>query len=239
MSRAEGWAQHKGVRLHYIKEEAADSLRRVPVVFVPGGLGKAEDFEEQLIGYEAGPAYAVTLRGSGKSDAPETGYAFEDFVADLECLIHEIGAPTVCLVAHSVAVPIVLEYTARHPAQVAGLILMDHAPKYPALPAGFADQVLKHAPPGMFIPHAIRSVERESREVDLVDRLPLVKCPVLLIRGGQPGTQVTDATVDVYRQNLQDFDVVVFPESGHDPRRPDPGMLIRLVHLFVARLPQR
>lgn len=236
MKITEGWAQRNGVRLHFLKADPRGPSRRVSVVFVPGGLGKAEDFSEQLTEYQAGTAYAVTLRGSGKSDAPEDGYAFEDFVSDLESVLDQIDQPQICLVAHSVAVPMALEYAARHPTRAAGLILMDHPPVYPALPNGFAERVLQEAPSGIFIPHAMRGVERDSRNVDLADRLPRLECPVLLIRGGQPGTQVTDATVEIYRQKLRDFEVVVFPDSGHDPRRPSSSRFVRLVEQFVARL---
>src|SRR6058998_1570026 len=104
MSVSTGWVNNKGVRLHYLDSGGAQGSTFVPVVFIPGFLGSAENYHREMDSLHGRRCVAVSLRGRGLSDAPETGYSFEDHVSDIEALVDEVGLEGFCLCAYSVGV---------------------------------------------------------------------------------------------------------------------------------------
>lgn len=68
---------------------------------------------------------APDLRGRGGSDKPAQGYSIDHHVADLRHLMAERGMGKAVLMGHSLGAYICLAYAARHPEQMAGLILVD------------------------------------------------------------------------------------------------------------------
>ncbi len=68
-------------------------------------------------------AVAVSQRGHGDSDKPETGYGVEDFAADVVPLLDALGVERAVLVGHSGSCLVVRRVAIDHPERVAGLIL--------------------------------------------------------------------------------------------------------------------
>ena len=84
--------------------------------------------------------------------------------------------------------------------------------------------------------HAIAGVQSESVEVSLWERLGELKCRVLLIRGGRPGTMVDDALEQRYRQELAEIEVVMLERAGHDLWSRDPDAFYGVLAQYLARL---
>ena len=101
----ERWANNKGVLLHYLDTGAFAAYNLVPIVFVPGALGSAENYVREMESLTPRRCLAVSLRGAGKSEAPEKGYTFEDHVFDIEAIIQESELNSFCLMAYSMGVP--------------------------------------------------------------------------------------------------------------------------------------
>jgi pimeloyl-ACP methyl ester carboxylesterase len=79
---------------------------------------------------------APDLRGHGDSDwSPEGDYAMQSFVYDLAQLIHQLGAPTVTLVAHSLGGSIAIRYAGLYPDRVEKLIAIEGLGLSPKLQA--------------------------------------------------------------------------------------------------------
>jgi pimeloyl-ACP methyl ester carboxylesterase len=79
---------------------------------------------------------APDLRGHGDSDwSPEGDYAMQSFVYDLAQLIHQLGAPAVTLVAHSLGGNIAIRYAGLYPDRVEKLIAIEGLGLSPKLQA--------------------------------------------------------------------------------------------------------
>jgi non-heme chloroperoxidase len=93
-------------------------------------------------------AVAVSQRGHGESDKPETGYAVEDFAADVVSLLDALGIERAVLAGHSGSCLVARRVALDHPSRVAGLILE-------ASPTTLGDDA-----------HLLRSVESLLSEVE-------------------------------------------------------------------------
>ena len=68
---------------------------------------------------------SVDLRGHGESDKPLTGYAMDDFVADIDHFIETLDLGRPLFIGHSFGGSIALDYADRWPDRIAGLVLLD------------------------------------------------------------------------------------------------------------------
>ncbi len=227
----EDWASNQGVRLHYL--ESGD--RGLPHVFLPGTFGYAEDYLPEMQALAPRRCAAVSLRGRGRSDVPAKGYAFEDHVADFAAIAESFGCDRFTLMAYAMGATWALGYALRCPERVAGLILGDYPARYRALKPGWGDRAVA-AMPDRANPAVARALERDSFEVDMWDRLGEIRCPVLILRGGQPGALVTDEVAARYRQHLERMRLVTLPPNGHELWKPDFDGYIGAVGDFLAEL---
>lgn len=218
----DGWAQSGSVRLHYLDSHPDGDPALIPLIFIPGRFGSAEDYVSlEISALAPRRCIAVSLRGRGHSDAPEEGYAFEDHIADVEAVLSHLRLTRFCLMGYSVGVPYVLGYAVRHPSALKGIILGDYPARLPTLPPDWAEQVAGRLPPERAKPHVARAIQRESREVVLWDDLPAIHCPVLILRGAQAGALLTEEMAGWYLQRLKEARVVVLEESGHELWKPE------------------
>ena len=68
---------------------------------------------------------AVDQRGHGQSDKPSSGYDFPSVVEDVREFVEALELELPVVAGHSWGGNVALEYAARHPEQVAGLVLVD------------------------------------------------------------------------------------------------------------------
>jgi pimeloyl-ACP methyl ester carboxylesterase len=68
---------------------------------------------------------AVDQRGHGRSDKPDTGYGFDEVTADLDALITALGLQRTIVAGQSWGGNVVVEFAARYPGALAGLIMVD------------------------------------------------------------------------------------------------------------------
>ncbi|MCA9935728.1 MAG: alpha/beta hydrolase [Anaerolineales bacterium] len=230
----EKWAERDGVRLHYLlgNEETG---ARTPLFFVPGGLGAAEDYLQDIPEFAPRTVLAMSLRGQGRSDAPASGYALADFAGDLAAVVAQCGVKRPCLMAYSMAVPIALAYAAQHPQQPGGLILGDYPAHYPKIPEEWVDNAVFQLG-RLHQRHVMEAIQRESAEEALWERLPAITCPVLVLRGGKPGARLSEADAARYQELLPRCRVLTFPYSDHALWEPDPQQFINAIKIFLAEL---
>ena len=111
-----------GVTLDYV--ERGENNRKV-VIFIHGYLHSQETFVPLM---EAlGPqyhTYAVTLRGHGNSDKPETGYSMGEMAEDVVALMDHLGIDQASIVGHSMGGVVAQRLAVDHPERVEDLVLL-------------------------------------------------------------------------------------------------------------------
>ena len=130
-----------GVSLQYVEQGDAHGT---PVIFLHGITDSWRSFELVLPELPANMhAFAISQRGHGDSERPETGYTMKDFSNDLAAFIHELKLGKAILVGHSMSGMIVQQFAIDHPDMVKVIVIIDSAPTFRNAPgmAEFIKQV--------------------------------------------------------------------------------------------------
>lgn len=87
------------------------------------GFGRMWDF---VVGYLGTNFHCIApdQRGHGNTDKPYSGYAGEDYAADLRALVNSLALRDFILVGHSLGGRVGQIYAGEHPEEVKGLILV-------------------------------------------------------------------------------------------------------------------
>jgi pimeloyl-ACP methyl ester carboxylesterase len=106
---------------------AAEHPLAVPVLFLHSLAGNGGQWALQLDHLRRHRrAVAIDLRGQGESDPAENGdYTIEGMAADVAAAADQLGLRRFILAGHSFGSLVAIEYAARHPERVAGLLLVD------------------------------------------------------------------------------------------------------------------
>jgi non-heme chloroperoxidase len=110
-----------GLTLSYVDE----GDRSAPVVLMlPGPTDSWHSYQPtvDLLPYGI-RAIAVSQRGHGESDKPETGYRVEDFAGDVVLLLDALDVERAVLAGHSGSCFVARRVALDHPDRVAGLLL--------------------------------------------------------------------------------------------------------------------
>lgn len=231
----ERYVARGGVRLHVLDSGVGASEGLTPIVFIPGMLGSAEDYSAEMASLSARRCIALSLRGRGRSDTPESGYSFPDHVRDIEALIDRLCLEGFCLMGYSVGVTYVIRYAATRPDSLKGLVLGDYPARYPHFGSEWVDRVLSFSPPRA-PEHVVRALQQESAEVLLWEDLVRISCPVLILRGGQPDSLLSAEAAETYRRKLTKVKVVLFEDSGHDISKPDYNRYVKAIGSFLEEI---
>jgi pimeloyl-ACP methyl ester carboxylesterase len=119
----------QGLSLHYL--EWGDPVSE-PLVLVHGFLDQAHSWERFVAALQRHtnqPLWIIApdCRGHGDSGWVGAGgyYHFPDYVLDLDCVIHALGAETIKLIGHSMGGTVSLLYSGTFPQRVTKLVLIE------------------------------------------------------------------------------------------------------------------
>ena len=229
----QGWWTDGTIRLHYLTSGDAPGL--TPLVYVPGALGKADDFRPEMERLSPRRTAAISPRGLGLSSAPARGYGLDDRARDLDTVLTHLALPSACVMAFSLGVPVALQYAARHPDRIAGLILLDYPARYPDLSDRWVDRSLPFARQHGIPEHVIHRIAEEARATELWNDLPGIRTPVLIVKGGD-STSISPPDLDRYRTSLPQARIEVLEDAGHEVYRSDYERFMRLIDGFLRTL---
>jgi pimeloyl-ACP methyl ester carboxylesterase len=201
----------------------------LPIVCVHGAIGSALSFADEgvaaaagRIGSRARPLLGFSRRGMAGSDTPRTGYRLEDFVADLAAVVAASAYRRSIVFGHSFGVPIAISFAAQHGDLVAGLVLGDYGPRYPALSEDWIRRVEERfdreaADPGgaSFRIEAMREMQRDSRAIALDDAMAALRCPVLVLTGDRSDVLLTADDRASFERSGADVRIVTIAGAGH------------------------
>lgn len=229
-------ARSEKVSIHYLDSEGEKTGQTTPVFYVPGALGFAEQFSDEMKVLSNRRCIAISLRGRGKSDAPICGYSFENHVSDIDAVVKQSGINNFCLMAYSMGVPFALRYAIDNPSMVKGLILCDYPARYPKLTKSWVENVVSKGLLRKGREYVATEIMNESNEVSLRDHLQQIRCPVLVLRGGTNQALLNEIEAQVYKDHLEKVAVVTFLESGHELWVPDYNRFMENVNVFLNLL---
>ena len=111
------------VRLEYVE---SGEPAGVPVLFLHGVTDSWRSWELVLPHLPRWiRAIALTQRGHGDSEQPETGYRARDFAGDIGAFADTLGLGSFVLVGHSMGATNSQRFAIDHPERVRGLVLVD------------------------------------------------------------------------------------------------------------------
>jgi non-heme chloroperoxidase len=111
-----------GVRLPYVEQGNPEG---VPVLFLHGATDSSLSFERVLPELpQSIHAFALSMRGHGDADRPESGYRPQDFAADLATFMDALGLGPAVVVGHCMGSSVAQRFAIDHPTRVLGLVLI-------------------------------------------------------------------------------------------------------------------
>ena len=229
----ERWVENGAVRLHCLGQETDSAL--TPFLIVPGTFGLAEDYVQEMEALAPRRCLTVSLRGRGRSDAPMNGYRFEDHVADIAAAAPQLGDERFAMMGYSMGAAYALGFAAQQSARLAGVIVGDYPARYRALSPKWAERAVASMPERAR-PEVAQALQRESSEVLLWDSLGSLDCPVMILKGGQPGSMVTAEIAAMYLERLKEGEIVTLDQNAHELWRPDFESYIGAIRAFLERV---
>jgi pimeloyl-ACP methyl ester carboxylesterase len=119
-----GFVDSDGVRLHYLDWGGEGPA----LVFLAGHGCNAHIFDRLAPRFLPGfHPLALTRRGHGESDYPETGYDIDTLTGDIRCFLDSLGIERAVLVGHSLAGIELSHFAAAYPERVLKLVYLDAA----------------------------------------------------------------------------------------------------------------
>jgi non-heme chloroperoxidase len=122
-----------GVRLAYVEQGSRDGAA---IVLLHGYTDTHRSFDlMRPFLPRAWRMIAVTQRGHGLSDKPESGYAVTDLASDVPALLDALNIERAILVGHSMGAAVAVQAAADYPERTAGLVLMGAFASFRGKPA--------------------------------------------------------------------------------------------------------
>lgn len=241
MGISEGKVFNSKVGIHYLVSQV-DANKLLPLIIIPGLSESAEDYIDIIKGIDDRKCVAISLRGRGKSDSPESGYKLSDHISDIEKVADALELKEFILMGYSRGVSYMLGYALKHIEKVKGVIIGDYPAIHTKLSEQWTDMFVKLPPwrgktaSERMNRFAIEAIQRESEEKSFYDDLYKFKIPVLIVSGGKEGSILSTEMKEQYLKAVQNIEIIVFEDCDHNIFEPDINQLIDVIKKFLGRL---
>ena len=238
-----------GITLQYAVQGSADGE---PIVLLHGIGDSWRSFELAFPHIpERYRVYALSMRGHGLSDAPETGYGQKDFAADVTAFLEAMNLRGVTLVGHSLGSFTAQVVAAKDRNRLKALVLIGSGPggapgavkevrevfeimtRNPRFARDFqASTANKPVPASFFermvevcasVPsHVWAQAGGVVHDAETAAGLASIKVPTLLIWGDRDA-MLSRKDQDALLAQVRGSRLIVYPEGGHSPHWEDPA----------------
>lgn len=226
------WWSKDGLRLHYRDYPASSRGRQLPIICIPGLTRNARDFAE-LADRLAGKRrlILVELRGRGESAAAKDPMTYDAkvYLEDIEALIGQRALDRYILFGTSLGGMLSMLITAKHPEQVAGVLLNDIGP---TIEASGLNRIKTYVGRGSSFPtwlHAARGLSEVHRvaypDFGLDDWLAMAKRLCRLTSAGRIVLDYDNALAEPLKLPGSALTPDLWPLL--DALKPIPSLLIR------------
>ncbi len=249
MQIVEGKVDNQGVLIHYIEsiietplDSNAGTNEPLPLVIVPGFTESAEDYLGFIRAIDNRKCIAITLRGRGQSDAPESGYTLEDHVSDIKAVVDHLALDGFYMFGYSRGVSYMIDYALGNLRNIKGMIIGDYPGMHTRLEDRWVEMFI-NLPPWRgksalerMPRHAIEGIQKASVEKPFYEALGAVKVPVRLLKGDQKGSLLSEDARANYFEALENVTLSIFEGCAHDLFKPDDAQVIRVVKEFIDQM---
>jgi pimeloyl-ACP methyl ester carboxylesterase len=234
----ERFVSNNGVTIRYLDNDPADP-HGLPIVFVPGIIDFADDYQPTLEFFAPRRLIVVEMRGRGGSDAPDRGYSVPEQAGDVEAVIAANELSAFHLMTFSRGTTPAIEVARRTPRRAATLAIGDYLAIEVRLTPEFTERQWRGRWRGRPVServsrHVLDGIQADSQPRDLWEAVGALGIPVLVARGSDGGI-LRDDHVERYRRAVPGVEVVVIPGATHDLFRPDRTAYPTAVRDFIAR----
>lgn len=204
---------------------------QIPIVFIPGMLGRAEDWLNDFESFAPRRCVSISLRGRGQSDYPPSGFSVFDHVEDIEKLIEHLQIERFILVGFSQGALYATAFALKHPHKIAGLVIQDKVLKQKKFGKEWVERAKGH-PASKGKEDFLWGIANDSQELNLLAKCDVLrKTPTLIIKG-EHSAMVLDEDLMEMEGTFQNCTIEIFPDSSHDVSSPDYDLYVRTMNNF-------
>ncbi len=236
-----------GNYIHGFKKVSGEKADH-PLVYVPGLSGVADDGVALIESLEGSEHITLSMRGRGKSDAPDTGYRVDDHAADLADVLNSMDLENYVLHGYSVAVLYILLAANTVKTAPSALILGDYPPYEKRFVDGWSESFSKISLFGKSVLENISlkvlsEIQAASQDRDSDEFLKGVSCPVLVLSGANsntpPAAMLTQNDFNIYRSYIPEVFVYKIDGAGHFFRETHRNEYTKAISDFLLSLSNR
>jgi len=232
-----------------------------PALVLEAGLGDSlSDWNPVLADLARLSTVVAYSRPSAAPSGGPQDYGVAQSVRDLHALLARLGlGPPYVLVARSYGGIIARLYTSTHPADVAGLVLVDATheqqvqrwgtvdPRYPGQFRAFFDSLLRTMPPGAQAAETRETVRIQAAgAVEGMKPLPDIPIAVLTSMKADPNATYVNGTArghelwremhdEWFRRSTNGMHIET-TRSGHPIQRDEPRLVVEAVEFVLSRV---
>ncbi len=226
----EKFVNNREVNIHTLKQIGSEA---VTLLMIPGMFGVAEHWADEFKHLKEYSLVAMSVRGRGKSTAPENGYTFQDHVSDVVAVGKSLNSKNLILCAHSYGCQLAVA-SAVELENVKGLILVDKGMRANKISDKWLTFVQENPPPTSSVAVA-RKIHAASQAEDLMEDLKRLRLPTLFFKGELEGSHLDEAEVSELLE-IPGVQVVRLKNSAHSPSSQDYELFVDHIRQFLRSI---
>lgn len=241
MEYIEGFANNKGVNIYYIDNGVKDS-KKTPLLICPGLSECTKDYIKLINKITDRRCVALSFRGRGISDSPNTGYTLENHIEDIKVVIKQLDLKEFCILGISRGVSYELGYSVLNPDTLKGIIISEYPPQHKEMSRGWAEESIEiyncHCDSVSISDEVLKKIEEESEQVDFREDLKKITCPSLILKGKLENSLLSNEDIVDYINNLSSQSILIkrFDNVGHNIQSEEFEQLARSVEEFLISI---